>query len=85
MAEHHLFKSERGLLAIVGDMERREVMEVDQDAAKRLADLINERRKLGIEISRLLRETGRGAGTDMLGDDDATVVCSTLNSKGFYG
>lgn len=82
MAEHHLFKSEKGLLAVVGDMERRQVLEVDPDATKRLAQLINERRKLGIEISRLLRETGRGAGGDMVGDDDATVVCSTLNSRG---
>jgi hypothetical protein len=78
MSEHRLFKSKDGLIAIVGDVDRREVLHVEDKAAKELVDLINKRREIGVQISHLLRESARGPGADMLGDDDDTVVCARL-------
>lgn len=78
MTEHHLFKSKEGLVAVVGNVDRREVINVDDKAARDLVELINKRREIGVKISHLLRESARGSGADMMGDDDATVVCLHL-------
>lgn len=69
-----LIEADGGLIAIVGAKAQRKSIKIDPKASAEVMKLVEQRRQLGVKISHAIRDAARGAGGEMLGDDDSTVV-----------